>query len=70
MILLLGASGYIGQAFEQDLKKRGWPFESLSRKQVDYSRFDLLLNYLREKKPSFVINAAGFTGKPRSTSRV
>src|SRR6266446_1754795 len=64
MILLLGASGYIGQAFEQELKSRHWPFAPLSRKQVDYTRFDLLLNYLREKKPAFVINAAGYTGKP------
>jgi dTDP-4-dehydrorhamnose reductase len=64
MITLLGASGYIGQAFESDLKRRHWHFESLARKQVDYSRFDVLLNYLRERKPAFVINAAGYTGKP------
>ena len=64
MILLLGASGYIGQAFERVLTQRRQPFASLSRKQVDYSRFDALVNYLREKKPSFVINAAGYTGKP------
>jgi dTDP-4-dehydrorhamnose reductase len=31
---------------------------------VDYTRFDLLLEFLRRKKPSFVINAAGYTGKP------
>jgi dTDP-4-dehydrorhamnose reductase len=64
MIILLGASGYIGQAFEQELKKRHLPFTSLSRKQLDYSRFDALLNYLRQKNPSFVLNAAGYTGKP------
>ena len=64
MITLLGASGYIGQAFEQDLKRRQWPFESLARKQVDYSRFDVLLKYLRERKPDLVVNAAGCTGKP------
>ena len=64
MILLLGASGYIGQAFEQELKARHCPFIPLSRKQLDYSRFDVLLNYLREIRPTFVINAAGYTGKP------
>ena len=64
MILLLGASGYVGQAFAQELARRDLPFTPLSRKQSDYSRFDSLLNYLREKKPSFVINAAGYTGKP------
>ena len=46
MILLLGASGYIGQAFEQELENRRWPYTPLSRKQLDYSQFDILLNYL------------------------
>src|SRR5258706_6258096 len=64
MIILLGASGYVGQAFEQELNRRRWPFLTLSRKQIDYSRFDLFLNCLRQQKPEFVINAAGYTGKP------
>ena len=64
MILLLGASGYIGEAFAAELQRRKKDFLPLSRKQVDYSRFDLLLEFLRAKKPSFVINAAGYTGKP------
>ncbi len=64
MILLLGASGYIGEAFAQELTRRQLDFVPLSRSQVDYSRFDLLLEFLRAKKPAFVINAAGYTGKP------
>jgi len=64
MILLLGASGYIGQAFATELKRRKTKFIPLSRRQVDYTRFDLLLKYLCAKKPAFVINAAGYTGKP------
>jgi dTDP-4-dehydrorhamnose reductase len=64
MILLLGASGYIGQAFDQALRERKQSFTSLSRKQLDYTQFDALLKFLREKKPAFLINAAGFTGKP------
>jgi UDP-glucose 4,6-dehydratase len=64
MILLLGATGYIGQAFAHELKQRGSAFTSLSRQDVDYTRFDVLLKYLRERKPEFVINAAGYTGKP------
>ncbi len=64
MILLLGASGYIGEAFAKELQQRKKEFIPLSRKQVDYSRFDLLLEFLRAKKPSFVVNAAGYTGKP------
>jgi dTDP-4-dehydrorhamnose reductase len=64
MILILGASGYIGEAFVAELNRRAASFLPLARRQVDYSRFDRLLEFLQAKKPSFVINAAGYTGKP------
>jgi len=64
MILLLGANGYIGEAFARELKRRKKDFLPLSRRQADYSRFDVLLEFLRAKKPAFVVNAAGYTGKP------
>jgi dTDP-4-dehydrorhamnose reductase len=64
MILLLGASGYIGEAFAKELQRRKKDFLPLARKQTDYTRFDLLLEFLQAKKPEFVINAAGYTGKP------
>ncbi|HXA44682.1 MAG TPA: sugar nucleotide-binding protein [Candidatus Angelobacter sp.] len=64
MILILGASGYIGEAFVAELNRRAAPFLPLARRQVDYTRFDRLLEFLQAKKPSFVINAAGYTGKP------
>jgi len=64
MILLLGATGYIGEAFARHLTERGHAFKSLSRKELDYTRFDVLLRFLREQKPEFLVNVAGFTGKP------
>jgi dTDP-4-dehydrorhamnose reductase len=64
MILLLGASGYIGQAFAQELQRRGQKFISLARRETDYTRFDVLLELLKVNQPAFVINAAGYTGKP------
>jgi len=64
MIVLLGGSGYIGQSFAQDLRERQQPFIAPARKELDYTRYDLLLKFLRETKPSFLINAAGYTGKP------
>jgi dTDP-4-dehydrorhamnose reductase len=64
MILLLGASGYIGQAFAAELTRRGTPFTPLSRATQDYTRFDTLTVLLRALKPTFLINAAGFTGRP------
>src|ERR1051325_7011246 len=64
MILLLGGSGYLGQAFRRELQRRQWPFRNLARSEVDYTRFDSLLAFLRANRPEFVINCAGYTGKP------
>ncbi len=64
MILLLGASGYIGGAFARELQRRKLPFTPLSRREMGYTRFDALWNFLKAKKPEFVINAAGYAGKP------
>ena len=64
MILLLGATGYVGQAFARALTERSMAFRSISRSELDYTRFNLLLELLRRLKPEFLINAAGYTGKP------
>ena len=64
MILLLGASGYVGQAFERELQRRGREYRSLSRRDVDYTQFETLRKFLSETKPTFLVNAAGYTGKP------
>ena len=31
---------------------------------MDYRRFDVLLEFLKKTRPEFLINAAGYTGKP------
>ena len=64
MILLLGATGYIGQAFARELQRRQRPFLPLSRQETDYTNFEALLKFLRARQPEFVVNAAGYTGKP------
>lgn len=64
MIVLLGASGYIGQAFAAELRRREIPFLPLSRAELDYTKFGTLLQFLQTRKPDFVINAAGHTGRP------
>jgi UDP-glucose 4,6-dehydratase len=64
MILLLGKTGYIGQAFEQALKERGTPFTAISRSAVDYTNGATLRKYLEKNRPDFIVNAAGYTGKP------
>jgi UDP-glucose 4,6-dehydratase len=62
MILLLGASGFIGRAFANELRRRGHSFIPLTRRAFDYSRFDFLFDYLRTMKPVFLINAASCSG--------
>jgi dTDP-4-dehydrorhamnose reductase len=64
MILLLGASGYMGQAFATELRRRRYSFIPLTRKAIDYTDFDLLFDYIRKLKPEFIINAAGYPGRP------
>lgn len=64
MIVLLGASGYIGQAFTAELSRRQMPFLPLSRAKLDYTKFGALLNFLKSEKPALIINAAGHTGRP------
>jgi dTDP-4-dehydrorhamnose reductase len=63
-VIVLGAGGYIGQSFARELDRRRRAFRPLSRREVDYTRFDVLLRFLRDQRPEFVINAAGYTGKP------
>lgn len=64
MILLLGATGYIGQAFVRELTRRESAFRVVSRHEIDYTGFESVSALLRELRPEFVINCAGFTGKP------
>lgn len=64
MILLFGGTGYLGGAFRLELQRRELPFRNVSRSELDYTRFDPLLTFLRANQPEFVINCAGYTGKP------
>ncbi|MFM7923145.1 MAG: sugar nucleotide-binding protein, partial [Planctomycetaceae bacterium] len=64
MIVVLGGGGYVGQAICQQLQQRGLEFQSLSRRQCDYSRAEILSHALRASCAAFLINAAGFTGRP------
>ncbi len=64
MILLLGGKGYVGEAFHRELSSRGLETRNVSRSDADYGRFDVLLGLLKCLKPSFLVNCAGYTGKP------
>ena len=64
MVILLGASGYIGRAFSLELERRGLDYLPLSRNEINYLRFDDLLKCIITNKAKLVVNAAGFTGRP------
>lgn len=64
MILLLGATGYVAGAFKRYLDAKGMPFKGISRNDLDYSNQKLLVDRLKADKPDFVVNCAGYTGKP------
>ncbi len=64
MIYLLGGSGYVGQAYQSLLARKGIPFRNLRRADVDYTNPAVLRDALLRDRPEFLINAAGYTGKP------
>ena len=63
-VAVLGYRGYLGSHFMRGIEDKGWRSLGLSRKEVDYTNVDDLSAWLRENKPNFLINAAGYTGKP------
>ncbi len=64
MIILLGGSGYVGQAYQSLFAREGLDFRNVARRELDYGNPAALTRFLRETRPSFLINAAGYTGKP------
>ena len=64
MILLLGANGYIGSQFATELRNKNVGFLPLSRVEHDYTYSDILTELIKDVNPSFLINCAGYTGKP------
>ena len=64
MFLILGSSGYIGSKIFHLLKENERKVVGISRSEIDYTNPKILKEFLRSKKPRFLINAAGYTGKP------
>lgn len=63
-MLIIGGSGYVGQAYKAFFRAKEIPFVNLKRDEVDYYNPETLTAVLREVKPCFLINSAGYTGKP------
>jgi dTDP-4-dehydrorhamnose reductase len=63
-IWILGASGYVGGAYQRLMESLGIPFRALPRNVLNYYSLSELTIALREARPSFLVNCAGYTGKP------
>lgn len=64
MILLLGGTGYVGSAFQKFFQQNNITFKNISRAERDYTRPEILRQIIEEIKPDFLVNCAGYTGKP------
>lgn len=68
MILLLGRTGYVGNALAEYLRKRGLSFVAPSHSELDASDRDSVAHLIESLQPTFVLNAIGFTGRPNIDS--
>lgn len=64
MIVLFGASGYVGRAIAARLVQAGAPFIAPSHSELDLTSKDAVAAWFADKRPEFVMNAVGFTGRP------
>jgi dTDP-4-dehydrorhamnose reductase len=63
-IAILGSKGYVGSRFVSFLKSKDIEVNELSRQNVDFLDQSNLFWLLKDIKPDYIINAAGYTGKP------
>lgn len=63
-VLLLGSNGYVGSQFLRELRARGHEVVAPRSRELNLTAFDAVINALREIRPAFVFNSAGYTGKP------
>jgi len=64
MILLLGGAGYVGQALAGNLQSRGLAFSAPGHQKLDATSKEAVAEAVDSLKPTAVINAIGFTGRP------
>ena len=63
-VVLFGASGYVGQAFKKELDKRKITYFAPESGMLNLLHYGSIETVLDAMKPTFVINCAGYTGKP------
>jgi len=63
-IVLLGYKGYVGNKFYKYLKEKDIEVYGLSRENLNLLDDQKLNQIIKNVEPDYVINAAGYTGKP------
>ena len=65
MMIILGRNGYVASSFAKlDNYNQSNAVKFVSRNEVNYLDSSILKCYLKDVNASYVINAAGYTGKP------
>lgn len=64
MVVLTGASGYVGQAFQRELRRRKIRYAIFDRRAVNLYNAADVAAYINQWRPTFLIHCAGFVGKP------
>ncbi len=64
MIVLVGSTGYVGSAFKALLQSKGVEFQTLSGREMASGSKAAFASSLKDMSASFLINCAGYTGKP------
>lgn len=67
-ILVLGSEGFIGTNFNKFLQNKNCEVYLLNRKDCDFLNKDDLFNKIKTINPLYIINCAGYTGKPNVDS--
>lgn len=64
MIVLVGSTGYVGSAFKSRLDALGVDYRTLSGLSIAEGSKKAFADALKGLKASFLVNCAGYTGKP------
>ena len=63
-ILILGSNGFVGNNFNKFLQNKNCEIEAINRGDCDFLNKDALFKTLKEINANYIINCAGYTGKP------
>ena len=63
-IVILGCTGYVGSRFYLSALRRNHKVNVVTRQSANLADYKTVKDVLTVLKPDFVVNAAGYTGKP------